>query len=69
MKTKFFNDEYLTPLLSRANKEEKLWLLMGDRDINLLSSNTKPEVSEFFDILSLHLFLDTSLTRKIREKL
>ena len=42
---------------------------MGDRDINLLSSNTKPEVSEFFDILPLHLFLDTSLTRKIREKL
>ena len=69
MKTKFFNDEYLTPLLSRTNKEEKLWLLMGDRDINVLSSNTKPEVSEFFDILSLHLFLDTSLTRKIREKL
>ena len=69
MKTKFFNDEYLTPLLSRINKEEKLWLLMGDRDINLLSSNTKPEVSEFFDNLSLHLFLDTSLTRKISEKL
>ena len=69
MKTKFFNDEYLTPLLLRTNKEEKLWLLMGDRDINLLSSNTKPEVSEFFDILPLHLFLDTSLTRKIREKL
>ena len=23
LKTKFFNDEYLTPVLSRINKEEK----------------------------------------------
>ena len=55
MKTKFFNDEYLTPLLSRINEEEKICLLMGDSNINLLNGDTKPvfsEVSEFFDNLS-----------------
>ena len=56
MKTKFFNDEYLTPLLSRINKEEKICLLMGDFNKNLLRSDTKPQVSEFFDNLSSYFF-------------
>ena len=56
MKTKFFDNAYLTPLLLRINKEEKICLLMVDFNINLLSSDTKPEVSDFFDNLSLHLF-------------
>ena len=60
-KSKFFNDEYLTPLLSRINKEKKICLLMGDFNINLLKSDTKSEVSEFFDNLSSHFFAPYSL--------
>ena len=56
MKRKFFNDEFLTPLLSRINKKEKICLLMGDLNINLLSSDTIPDASEFFDNLSSHFF-------------
>ena len=51
MNTGFFNDEYLTPLLSRVNKEEKICLLMGDFKINLLNGDTNPEIPEFFDDL------------------
>ena len=40
MKTKYFNDEYLTPLFSRISKEEKICLLMVDFNMNLPSSDT-----------------------------
>ena len=56
MQTKVFSDEYLISLLSRINKEEKTFLLMGDFNINLLNSDTKPEASEFFDNLPSHFF-------------
>ena len=56
MNAKFCNDEYLTPLLLKINKEDKLCLLMGDFNINLVNSDTKPEVSEFFDSFSSHFF-------------
>ena len=56
MITKFLNNEHLTPLLSRINKEEKICVLMGDFNINLLRNDTKPEVSKFFDNLLSHFF-------------
>ena len=52
MKTMFFKDEYLAPLLTRI----KISLLMGDFNISLLNNNINPEVSEFFDNLFLHFF-------------
>ena len=55
MRTKFFNDEYLTPLLSRINKLKKICLFLGGFTINLLNSDTKPEASEFYDNLSLEI--------------
>ena len=55
MKAKIFNNEYLTPLLSRINKAENM-CSSTDFSINLLSSDTKPEVSEFFDNLFSHFF-------------
>ena len=57
MKTKFFNDEYLTPLLWKINKEWKIFLLMGDFNSNLLSSDRKPEVLKFFESLPTHFFI------------
>lgn len=57
MKIKYFNDEYLTPLFSRISKEEKICLLMVDFNMNLPSSDTRPEVSEFFDNLPSHFFV------------
>lgn len=45
LKTKFFNDEYLPPLLSKL----KINLVMGDFNINLLNKDAKHEVSEFFE--------------------
>lgn len=52
LKTKFFDDDYLPPLLSKL----KINLVMGDFNINLLNNDISPEVSEFFDNLPLHFF-------------
>ena len=44
------------PLPAKILQEEKTCLLMGDFNINLLDTDTDPDVSEFFNILSLNFF-------------
>ena len=56
MKISDFNNEYLTPLLAKILQEEKTCLLIGDFNINLLKTDTNPNVSEFYDILSSNFF-------------
>ena len=44
-----FNSEYLTPLLTNIQKEEKPCMLMGDFNINLLNGERNTNISEFYD--------------------
>ena len=56
MKISRFNSEYLTPLLTKIQKEEKTCTLMGDFNINLLNAETNINISEFYDNMSSHFF-------------
>ena len=56
MKISRFNSEYLTPLLTNIQKEEKLCMLMGDFSINLLNGERNTNISEFYDNMSSHFF-------------
>ena len=51
-----FNNEYLTPLLTNIQKEEKTCMLIGDFSINLLNIETNTNISEFYDNVSFHFF-------------
>ena len=67
-KQSFFNNEYLTLLLTRTNKEEKMWLFMRDPNINLPSSVIQNlRFPNSLIICPCIFFLDTSSTRKISE--
>ena len=56
MKVSRFNGEYLTPLLTNIQKEEKTCMLMGDFNINLSNAETNTNISEFYDNMSSHFF-------------
>ena len=56
MKISYFNGEYLTPLLTNIQKEEKTCMLMGDFNVNLLNAETSTNISEFYDNMSSHFF-------------
>ena len=46
-----FNTYYLSPFLSKLNKEEKSIVLLGDFNINLLNCNSNCGSSSFLDLL------------------
>ena len=52
-----FNENFLSPLLSKASKENKVILLLGDFNINLLNSNVNSSHSNFLDILGSYQLL------------
>ena len=56
MKISRFNNEYLTPLLTNIQKEEKTCMLMGDFNINILNAEANINISEFYDNMSSHFF-------------
>ena len=56
MKISDFNNEYLTALLAKIPQEENTCLLMCDFNINLLNTDTGPNISDFYDILSSNFF-------------
>ena len=56
MKISLFNSEYLMPLLTNIQKEEKTCMLMGDFNINLLNTETNTNISELYDNMSSHFF-------------
>ena len=45
MKISRLNNEYLTPLLTNIQKEEKICMLMGDFNINLLNAEANINIS------------------------
>ena len=56
MKISRFNSEYLTPLLTNIHKEEKACMLMDDFNIKMLNSETKTNITEFYDNMSSRFF-------------
>ena len=58
MKTSPFNEKFLTQLLNKIFKEEKICLLMAaDFNVNLLSIENKSEILDFYDALPSHFFV------------
>ena len=49
-----FSEEHLDPILSNIAKENKLCVLMGDFNVNLLKSDSNEEVSLFYNTLTSH---------------
>ena len=56
MKISRFNNQYLMPLLTNIQKEEKTCMLTGDFNINLLNTKTNTNVSEFYNNMRSHFF-------------
>ena len=51
-----FNLTYLTPLLEKLNKEDKLCFLIGDFDIDLMKMDSKLDNSEFYKTMCSYFF-------------
>ena len=51
-----FNLTYLTPLLEKLNKEDKLCFLIGDFDIDLMKMDSKLDNSEFYNTMCSYFF-------------
>ncbi len=52
-----FNEDYLEKLLSKLDKENKMSYLMGDFNMDLLKVESEDKISEYYDILTSHLFV------------
>ena len=51
-----FNIDYLTPLLNKASSENKVLLLTGDFNVDLLKADINKDFEDYLDILySYHL--------------
>ena len=71
MNLSHFNSEYLTPLLTIIQKEEKTCMLMGYFNINPLNAETSINILEFYDNISCHFFTSyflqlTRLTKTLK---
>ena len=51
-----FNLTYLTQLLEKLNKEDKLYFLMGDFNIDLMKMDIKFDNSQFYNTLCSYFF-------------
>ena len=51
-----FNLTYLTPLLEKLNKEDKLCFLMGDFNIDLMKMDSKFDNSQFYNTIGSYFF-------------
>ena len=51
-----FNLTYLTPLLGKSNKEDKVCFLMGDFNIDLMKMDCKFDNSQFYNTISIYFF-------------
>lgn len=52
-----FDNEHIRPLLDLISKEDKIVILMGDFNINLLNTDSNEKISNFLDTLRNHLIL------------
>ena len=49
-----FNERFIESLLNKISTEGKLFSLMGDFNIDLMKSNKKEDINEFYTTLSSH---------------
>ena len=68
MKISRFDSEYLKPILTNIQKEEKTCMLMGDFNVNLLSAETNTNISEFYINMSPHSLFLTSFNQQDWQK-
>ena len=54
IKSSNFNESFVTPLLDKILKEEKIHFSMGDFNLNLLNIESKYKLLDFYDALSSH---------------
>ena len=52
-----FNTIFLSPLLEKLSLENKVLVLLGDFNVNLLNINTENSISDFLDIMGNNLIL------------
>ena len=45
-----FNENFISPFLSKISRENKLLVIMGDFNINLLHCDESPPIANFLDI-------------------
>ena len=51
-----FNSTYLTPLLKKINKEDNLYFLMVDFNINLMKMDSKFDNSQVYNTVCSYFF-------------
>ena len=51
-----FNENYLSPLMEKLNKDKHIFL-MGDFNVDLLKTDKDQETSQYFDQISSNLFV------------
>ena len=49
--------KYLTPLLEKLNREDKICFLMGDFNINLMKINSESDNSQFYNTMCSYFFM------------
>ena len=57
MDVKTFNEKYFNGIIAKINDERKTCYLAGDFNIDLLKSETIPDIKDFFDTLTSSLFV------------
>ena len=69
MDVDLFNENFISPFLSKISKENKLLVIMGDFNINLLHCDESPSIANFLDHLGSHNILPhISLPTRITSK-
>ena len=70
MSIAYFNLTYLTPLLEKLNKEDKLRFLMGDFNIALMKMDRNFDNSQFYNSMCSYFFSALVLQpTRVKEKL
>ena len=57
MDIKEFNDDFMNQLFEKLNKEDKEIFLMGDFNIDLMTIDDDPNITNYFDIITSNLFI------------
>ena len=52
-----FNDDFMNQLFEKLNKENKEIFLMGDFNIDLMTIDDDPNITNYFDIITSNLFI------------
>ena len=57
-----FNENFISPFLSKISRENKLLVIMGDFNINLLHCDESPPIANFLDIFGSYHMLPRNIS-------